>query len=193
LLTETLVAARSDLFPPGSDAMVTAGRLNLRSGPGLAHEVIGSIAQGAVATTLSDVVRADDHYWYSIDAGQVGWAAGTWLALNDSAASQGLRLQVVDGPLNLRDAPLLAEAVITALPAGATLRVTQADGGTWAVGCHWAAVQVEAPHPIEGCVADGFAAPIWRASGAQDETGRSLERPARFHFILQGKQNAKGS
>jgi hypothetical protein len=72
----------------------------------------------------------------------------------------GLRLRVVNGPLNVRDFPSLDGQVITTIPAGATMRVTQADGGTWADGYHWIAVKLELPLTGHGFVADMFTAPV---------------------------------
>lgn len=152
-------SARSGLFPVGSEVIVDVQALNLRTGPGLGHDVITVLQYGASGTTVSEAVWADGHYWYKIDVGQLGWAAGTYLRLFESDVPSGLRLQVVDGPLNLRDAPSLSGRVITTLPTGVTMRVTQADGGTWADGYHWIRVWVEAEHPLEGFVADAFTAP----------------------------------
>lgn len=144
----------------GDEVAVDVHALNLRAGPGIGHRVPIELPHDGSGTVLDGPVVANGYTWYRIDVGRVGWAAGEFLRLQEQPdVPQGLRIQVVEGPLNLRVAPSLGGTVITALPVGTTMRVTQTDGGTWADGYHWIAVRVEAQNPVEGFIADGFTAP----------------------------------
>jgi hypothetical protein len=121
--------------------------------------VLTALPAGSAGTVLAGPVVGDGHVWPKVDFGTVGWVASAFLGPSAPPITpQGLRIQVVDGPLNLRDAPSLGGSVIIALPTGTMTRVAQADGGTWAGGYHWVAGRVEAQHPVDGFVADAFTA-----------------------------------
>lgn len=158
-LTVPGTIARSGGFRIGEDVDVIVHALNLRAGPGTDHEVLAVLSEGAVGTVLDGPVFGETYAWYKVDFGAVGWVASAFIgSYAPPETLQGLRIQVVDGPLNLRDAPSLSGAIIASLPVGTTMRVTQADGGTWADGYHWIAVWVEAQNPVTGFVADAFTA-----------------------------------
>ncbi len=115
-------------------------------------------------------VTMADHVYSRRDAIRFGSISLAVLAAGHTASASacggntgnpgGLRLKVVNGPLNLRDFPSLDGSVITTIPTGATMRVTQADSGTWTDGYHWIAVELELPLAGHGFVADMFTAPV---------------------------------
>lgn len=153
-------AAASDALAPGTDFTVQTDALNLRAGHGLDEDVLTVLVYGAAGTITGGPIPADGYTWYEVDVGQPGWLAGEYIGVLDSGEPKGLRLQVVDGPLNLRSGPSLSAEIWWSIPTGATLRVLQADGGTWADGYHWLYVMVEAQNPLRGFIADAFTAPI---------------------------------
>jgi len=156
----TRAASGDDRFASGDTVEVAVSALNLRRNAGLDAEVLTVLHQGTAGTILKGPVHADGYEWYRIDAGQPGWVAGEYLMLADTGNPGGLRIEVVDGPLNLREDPSLSGEILTTIPAGGTMRVTQADGGTWSDGYHWIAVQLEDQDSLRGFIADAFTAPV---------------------------------
>jgi uncharacterized protein YgiM (DUF1202 family) len=154
--------ASAGTFAIGETVEVATDALNLRDAAGLDANILTVLPQHVVGTIQSRAVQADGYTWYQITVNMVGtgWVAGDFLQPYGGDEPQGLRLVVIDGPLNLRDAPSLSGNVILSIPTGATMTVTQADGGTWADGYHWIAVRLETPREEQGFVADVFTAPV---------------------------------
>lgn len=155
------VAAAQDAsdFSPGDAVIVNTDALNLRSGPGLDDDVVTEMWYGTAGTIEDGPVAADGYTWYQLNIGVDGWAAGEYLQLQDDGEAGGQRIQVVDGPLNIRTDASLSGDVITTVPTGTTLIVLQADGGTWADGYHWIYIRVEG-EGTRGFIADAFTAPV---------------------------------
>ena len=79
-VTETPVP----VIMPGGRAVVAgtgAEQLRLRVGPGLAQEMVGTLADGTRLSVLDGPDSADGYTWWKVQTedGQQGWAAGDWL------------------------------------------------------------------------------------------------------------------
>jgi uncharacterized protein YgiM (DUF1202 family) len=143
-------------FPEGAWVWTTSD-VNLRSGPGLGNGVIATYGYHEAAYVISGPQSVDGYNWYKVEMandGNVGWMAGELL---DYAPTEptGSRLEVVDGPLNLRESPDTTAAIITTLATGEVVVIRDAsfvsnDGYTWAN------VYVERNPDIVGWVARDF-------------------------------------
>jgi|GEM_PF-1487402 len=142
----------ADGFPAGTVLVVDADLLNLRDGPSLDAGVIDQLPTYAAVTIVSGPQAADGYDWYEVDSDAgTGWVAGAFLASPADLIAIGDTVQVIDGDLNLRDAPGLDSEVIDVMPDGTQLTVVDgpedADGYTWfqvesdEFGSGWAAGQ----------------------------------------------------
>lgn len=126
---------------PGVIARVNGGGdcVNVREGPGLAAPVRACLPDNFLALVAQGPVSGDGRAWWRLD--NLGWAAGE-LLVGVSTAPPSIQTGggvIVDAGeqdcLNLRDAPSTTAAVLTCLPNGARLTVTdgprEADGHTW--------------------------------------------------------------
>lgn len=71
----------------GNLAVVTAHRLNLRSGPGTEYEVLGKLNQGTIVRLLG---RNREAKWLKVEvqnSGEVGWVHGKYLRVNTQVSS----------------------------------------------------------------------------------------------------------
>jgi uncharacterized protein YraI len=83
----TEVQTTTNAPTPQPGGVVTANILNLRSGPGTAHPVIGKLQQGAI---LNVIARTSDGEWLQVTAsggGTSGWVAGAFVALDTDLQS----------------------------------------------------------------------------------------------------------
>lgn len=100
---------------------VTAGALNLRSGPGTSHGVAGSLARGEVYAGLE---RRSG--WVRLQVGQrTGWASDGYLR-----ASSLPRSVVTASALNVRSGPGTGHGVLASLARGAQV-VVRSSSGSW--------------------------------------------------------------
>ena len=126
---------------PGLVARIAVGSgcVNLREGPGMTARVLTCLPDGFTATIAQGPLVADNSAWWRLE--NWGWVAGDYLA-GVSLPAPAVRVgavAVVDAGagdcLNLRDGPGIAAGVVTCLPSGARLAVTdgprEADGRTW--------------------------------------------------------------
>jgi cell wall-associated NlpC family hydrolase len=124
---------------PGGQAVVitTEGdRLTVRSGAGRQFAVVGSLAEGTVVAVLDGPqVSADGIAWLKIQgSGITGWASAEWLGDVGAAPAAGSlapgdSAQVVntDGyVLRIRARPGLDAPIVSFVPAGAVVMITQA-------------------------------------------------------------------
>lgn len=136
--------AASAIYEPGENVMVNTDMLNVRAEPGLSGAVITAYPYGTVGNVHDGPVDADNYRWYQITVygagGPVtGWCAGVYLlpTTSDGGGTGKPAIVVVDGPVNLRDAPGLSSTVIGTYPTGATGtyqgtgRSIEADGYEW--------------------------------------------------------------
>lgn len=148
-------------FKFADKVVVATDRLNLRFAPGTDSQVLFVLAQGDQGTITGPARYLDGYVWYEagFSGGRSGFAAGDYLQLSDGGGSTpSASLVVVDGPLNVRNAPSLSGVVLDTIPTGATLSVLQADSGTDADGYHWIYVQVDDSSGVQGFIADAFTA-----------------------------------
>lgn len=150
------------------------GRLNVRTDPGTAADLVGRLAPGAEVTIVDGPARRNDLVWWKVDdgAGLVGWVAegdGTtrWLeplpvepTPTPVALGPGVRARVQtegEARLSLREEPGTGSALITRLKAGTEVTVlegpVQKDGYTW-----W---KVETAEGQIGWVAEGDETMRW--------------------------------
>ncbi len=128
--------------------VVNAFRLNVRSGPGLGHDIIGTVAGG---TTMPVTMLSSNHDWYQVtSAAGTGWVSrhfaidrGDWSSVprQGTPANLGSGAPIPAGSghvvvntsyLNARTGPGIGYDVLTVLPGGAALLVTAIDhDGKW--------------------------------------------------------------
>jgi len=135
----------------------TTSDLNLRTGPGTGYNVIDVYPTGEIATIISGPRAAEGYTWYEVEMwsdSNVGWFAGEFLE-GARFEPTGSRLEVVDGPLNLRQSPTVDSPIVTTLPTGDVVVIRDAsfvsDGGYT-----WANVYVERNPDLVGWVAREF-------------------------------------
>lgn len=115
--------------------------VNLRTAPGLASAVAGTLRDGDTGVILDGPQDADGRAWWRVETtAGIGWVAADWLAVDGIAAlatsrfAIGQRVAVAED-VNLRVDPGLGAAVIQVLPAGTDGTViagpVDADGFTW--------------------------------------------------------------
>lgn len=69
-------------FTTGDKIQVTDGPLNIRSGPGLSYDVIGSYQQWTELCVVDGPIFADSYEWYEVEAyGYRGWVAGEFCGM----------------------------------------------------------------------------------------------------------------
>lgn len=148
-------------WAPGSYVM-TSTALNLRSGAGLGHSVVKVSPVGEAATVLTGPTSADGYAWYQVElwdaAATIGWFAGEYLEAARFEPT-GARHRVFDGPLNLRSGASLDASVVTALPTGTIVVISQATFAS-ADGYTWMPVYVEDNPRLVGWIAQGFSEEI---------------------------------
>lgn len=130
----------------GAHVVVNAYRLNVRTGPGVSHNIITEIAGG---TELPVTMLSADRKWYEVtgdfgmgwlhsayavprgDFSSVPWA-GAPANLGGGtadAATSAARLVVNTSYLNVRTGPGVGHSVLTAVPGGTELAVVAKDVG----------------------------------------------------------------
>jgi peptidoglycan hydrolase-like protein with peptidoglycan-binding domain len=97
------------------------GNLNLRNGPGTSFAVIGSIPNGAVVSVNGS---QDGFYRVRLTNGQTGWVSGDFLQVTPRQGT----VRTQGGNLNLRTAPTTNSAVVTQIPNGTVLTITDLSG-----------------------------------------------------------------
>lgn len=127
----------------GTQIHVTSDNVNLRSGAGLGHGVIGSFNTNTNATVNDGPRSADGYTWYNISiGGMTGWMVDAWLAEGHTGGGEnpgsdfpvGTNVRPTDA-LNLRSGPGTGNSVIgTYLPADVATVVggpEASNGYTW--------------------------------------------------------------
>jgi uncharacterized protein YgiM (DUF1202 family) len=117
--------------------------LNLRDGPSLESNVVGSVVYGDTGVVVSDPTSADGYTWYSVDFSGDGagdWVAGEFLTPKGGNPNEptGSTMIVNTDSLNLRDGSGLNADVIAVLPYGTKVVIADAsfgsvDGYSWAM------------------------------------------------------------
>ncbi len=135
--SEFIGAGGGSPFPPDTYVHVNVDRLNLRAGAGLGDGVVATYAGGTNAWVTGNGVSADGYLWIPVEVvdGNSGWFASEYLATGFGDIPQD-RVQVADGPLNIRGEPSLGGTILGTAPAGAygtvlDPRFVDADGYSW--------------------------------------------------------------
>ncbi len=129
-------AGRSQ-FAIGDVVAVDTDGINLRSEPGMGGSRITVLSQDQQATVI-DGPRSEDGYdWLKLNTGfDSGWVVAYLLRWEANAGlAPGTTVRVVDGELNLREAPGTGSSVVGVLADGAFVDILEgpesADGYDW--------------------------------------------------------------
>jgi uncharacterized protein YgiM (DUF1202 family) len=143
-------------FPEGSWVWTTTD-LNLRSDPGTGNGVVATYGMHEAATIITGPQPANGYGWYQVemaDDRNVGWMAGEFLEYAPTEPT-GSRRRVSDGPLNLRSNPTINASIVTSLPTGTIVVVS--DASFVQEGAHlWASVYLESNPDVSGWVDQHF-------------------------------------
>jgi uncharacterized protein YgiM (DUF1202 family) len=142
-------------FAVGDELVVTSGPLNVRDAAGLDADVLFQLDTGAGVEITDGPTSADDLTWYEVltSDNETGWVAGEFLGTETTADfAAGEVVEVVDGPLNVRDDSSLDGEVLLQLETGETATVL--DGPVASDGFNWYHVQIDAD--TNGWVAGEF-------------------------------------
>ena len=118
--------------------VTVTGNVNVRSGPGLGHEILGTMREGETAVYLG-VTSSDERgvAWYWIQAGDVtGWVSSVYAGLSSQWTLEHTAVEGVSGDSNVRKGPGLGYASVGTLFKGETapyLGVSSVDerGVSW--------------------------------------------------------------
>jgi uncharacterized protein YgiM (DUF1202 family) len=145
--------------PPSSKATVATNALNVRATAGTGAAVVTVLPWGTSVSVHSGPVSSGGYSWYEISsAAGSGWAAGEFLSFggngggNSGGIGPGSTVVVSDGPVNLRKSSGIGGHLITTIPTGTKLSVS--DGPVAAQGYTW--VYVTTPSSVSGWVAAEF-------------------------------------
>jgi uncharacterized protein YgiM (DUF1202 family) len=154
-------------FSVGDNVRVATDVLNVRSQPGTGSSILGTVTEGAAGVISDGPQTAAGITWYRLSGtNPAGWVAGQYLERTTSAPplsarfGTGDRFEVHDGPVNLRNSPGTASAIITTLQTGATGTVQ--GGPSTASGYTWYQISTSAG---TGWVADDFIRAATASSG----------------------------
>jgi uncharacterized protein YgiM (DUF1202 family) len=147
--------------PSGNKATVATDALNVRSKAGTGGSIVTVLPWGTQVSVLEGPVASGGYNWYRISsASGNGWVAGEFLSFGGGGGDSGgggsigpgTTAIVNDGPINLRKTAGTGGQVITTIPTGTKLSVS--DGPVAANGYSW--VYVTTPSSASGWVAAEF-------------------------------------
>ncbi len=139
--------------PSGATAVVTAGMLNVRSGPSMAYSVVSYLPYGQTVGVLG---RATNSAWVKVQTptGATGWINSEYTQMNtsldalpviDSAVSPYGTVTVISNGLNVRSGPSTSYSILAGVYYGTTLSLMgQNADGSW--------YQIQTPSGITGWV-----------------------------------------
>lgn len=173
------LALSNSALADNGEISATGSTVNIRSGPGLSYEVIGSMKQGDTAQQLS---RSGD--WIEIRYGNSeGWVA-SWLVSTEQAAdtSSQTAISSVDS-LNIRAQADLSSAVLSKMNAGEQAEVIASHGD-------WTEVQFR---NVRGFVSTQYISLTDQQSASSEDstsdveanTGQALEKLASFRIAVE--------
>lgn len=137
---EFLANGDTAIFAADDLVTVADGPLNVRDDSGPDGTVVRQLATGDTATILSGPIANGGYAWYKItlEGESTGWVAGEFLTVADDSTTtfaQGDLVEVVDGPLNVRDDASTDAKVVTQLATGDTAEIVSGpnaqDGHNW--------------------------------------------------------------
>jgi uncharacterized protein YgiM (DUF1202 family) len=157
-------------------AVVDTDFLNLRSNPGTDGSIRATLPQG-IRLQVTDGPKDDDGYtWYEVtvlgdsdEAALVGWVAADFIALDEPGLNFDTAkwVEVVDGPVNLREEAGLDADVLDTLATGEFADVVTASDVKGADNFDW--IEVSQDDGETGWIATDFLAPL--ASDPGDDGG----------------------
>ncbi|WP_202080178.1 SH3 domain-containing protein [Caldalkalibacillus salinus] len=128
LLSALFICLLCILFPSSALAMgdvtVEANSLNVRSGPGLEHDVIEGIQKGE---TFGVTDESDQWYEIKLGDGQTGWVAG-WLVQFTASSGEIEQVEAAVNPLNVRSGPGTSFSIKTQIHPEQTFPFVQEQG-----------------------------------------------------------------
>jgi uncharacterized protein YgiM (DUF1202 family) len=155
--------------------VVNTDFLNLRSDAGTDGSIRATLPQG-ILLQVTDGPREDDGYtWYKVNvlgdsdnAGLAGWVAADFIALDEPNLTFDTAkwVEVVDGPVNLRDAAGLEGDVLDTLATGEFADVVTASDVATADGFDW--IEVSQDNGETGWLATDFLAALDVDPGISD-------------------------
>ncbi len=163
-----------DHYVQAADGEIAAAgaTVNIRSGPGLSYEVIGSLKKGETAAQLS---RSGE--WIEIRHGNSsGWVASWLVSSGNDVAAEELATSSVDS-LNIRAQASLSAAVLSKMNAGEQATVIASHGD-------WTEIQFR---NVRGFVSNQYislAPQPEQAAPAEQTQTKALEELASFHIAV---------
>lgn len=119
---------------------------NLRREPGISSSVISEVSRKEWAVVLAGPVAAGDYAWYQLQTQNFGsgWVASSFIGAAEINDHPGGDFNVgdtveSDDSMNVRARPGLAQTVLTTIPAGTGMRITQPP--YWVTDYRWYGVQ----------------------------------------------------
>jgi uncharacterized protein YgiM (DUF1202 family) len=131
------------IWPAGTAVHVNSDNVNLRSGPGVGHSIVGTYNTGTRATIAQGPEQATGYYWYQINIGTItGWMAADFLTDGTGSGSDGGDTSWAVGTnvapttdLNLRSGPGTGNAVLGVYEPGEAATILagpqRANGYSW--------------------------------------------------------------
>lgn len=160
--------------PSGDTATVIDGQLNLRSAASTSASVLRVLPDGATVTLTG---QSSNGFLSVSYQGSSGWAYATYLSSGDSTPvppSSGQTATVIDGALNLRNAPSTSAGVITVMPDGATVSLVGETSNGFS--------------KVSWNGSTGWAASIYLSSGGSDDGGSGN---GTFATVFDGSLNLR--
>ncbi len=171
-------------YAPGS--RVTTAVLNVRSGPGLGHRVVGRIAEGRAVSLTG---RAAKGYAEIAYGGQRRWVSAQYLTSSTSSIGTKTYPRVATADLDIRATPARRTTVITTVRSGTRLETTGATQGGYAQVVHGGVVRWVTARYLANPQASLPAVPVVASSGSRGAIAlafakRQLGKP--YVFAAEG-------
>lgn len=146
-----------------STAVVNAGVLNVRSGPGTTNELIDQVREG---DKLPVIESAGDWYKIKLNSDSNGWVAGEYVQIKDNDTLTGMIAVITADVLNVHSTSKITADVVSQVKEGERLSVVDSSGD-------WYKVKLE--NGSTGWIA-GWYAEIKHNSSQQDEQPASTSQ-----------------
>jgi uncharacterized protein YgiM (DUF1202 family) len=151
------LSAPGSALEKGEQALVDGDNVRVRSGPTLAHRILGMVNSGDRALILEkgsfEAIGDMKSHWYQVKvekAGLEGWVYGWFLKRPDyntsSVLQAGERALVTADEVRLRTGPSLEYRIIGSVDTGAGVSILERSTGLQTVGqvsSHWYRVKVD--------------------------------------------------
>ena len=182
---------------------VTDGPVNMRDAAGLDADIVDTLSTGETADVLRDngLDVADGYTWIHVaqDGGETGWVAVDFLAPLSSDPGDGgetpdgfedaLGVEVVDGPVNVRQDAGLDQTIVGVLQVGAEVPVTTSSEIETADGYDWIAIRFG--NGIPGFVATDFLSPLAYSTNLGSSDALSSFVDVEGAFVTDGPLNLR--